>query len=390
MGRMTIRRAVAALAAAFLLFALWTAWGMRPAAPALPRSLSAPLSRGDIGSLLALLAWGIFVLLDLILVGRVLQFGIRRQPSRGALRLQRAFAPRGGDSSHSARPDWRAFARTIDPPVLRIAHGGRESPAETPAPRPVPAPVLVEAAKPASTSEERTHIRLLGPFEVAGAHAEQPQRKAARELIAYLALQRQGATRDELLEALWPHEDPRRSEQRFWQASAEARKALGDAVHRDGRRYLLNRATLDIDLDRLDHLIGEAGQAAKADDRRAALEAALNLFRGEPFTGIETDWAESEARRLRAVAVDILKRLARLRLDAAEHAAALDAAERGIALDSLNEDLWRLALEAEGALGSREAITERYERLQHLLDEKLGLEPQRETRTLYRELLGQT
>src|SRR5581483_8962247 len=134
--------------------------------------------------------------------------------------------------------------------------------------------------------------------------------------------------------------------------------------------------------------IAQAAQARNADDERAALEAALSLFRGEPFTGIETDWAESEARR--PVAVDILKRTARLRLEVGEHAAALDAAERGIALDTLNEDLWRLALEAEGALGSREAITERYERLQHLLDEKLGLEPQRETRSLYRKLLAQS
>lgn len=260
---------------------------------------------------------------------------------------------------------------------------------EAPAPPSAPETALIEAS-PTSTSEERTHIRVLGPFEINGANAEQPQRKAARELIAYLALQRQGATRDELLETLWPDEDPRRSEQRFWQASAEARKALGDALLRDGRRYLLNRSTLEIDLDRLNQLIGQAAQAGNADDERAALEAAVNLFRGEPFAGIETDWAESEARRLRAVAVDVLKRLARLRLDAGEAAAALEAAERGIALDALNEDLWRLALEAEGALGSREAITERYERLQHLLDEKLGLEPQRETRTLYRELLGQT
>ena len=386
---MTIRRVTTALAAAVLLLALWAAWGLRPSLPRLPRSLSTPLNQDDIGTLLALLAWAIFVLLDLILVARVVRFGIRQRPTRVALRLQRAFTPRESDSPHRARPDWRAFARTIDPPVLRIANGGREPTVEAPPPPSASAPALMEAA-PASTREERTHVRVLGPFEINGANAQQPQRKAARELIAYLALQRQGATRDELLEALWPDDDPRRSEQRFWQASAEARKALGDALHRDGRRYLLNRSMLDIDLDRLDQLIGEAAQAGNLDDERAALEAALNLFRGEPFTGIETDWAESEARRLRAVAVDILKRIARLRLKAGEHAAALDAAERGIALDALNEGLWRLALEAEGALGSREAITERYERLQHLLDEKLGLEPQRETRTLYRDLLGQT
>jgi Bacterial transcriptional activator domain len=49
----------------------------------------------------------------------------------------------------------------------------------------------------------------------------------------------------------------------------------------------------------------------------------------------------------------------------------------------------RLALEAEAALGLRQAVLERYEALRRLLDERLGLEPQRETRTLGRQLLGQ-
>jgi DNA-binding SARP family transcriptional activator len=83
----------------------------------------------------------------------------------------------------------------------------------------------------------------------------------------------------------------------------------------------------------------------------------------------------------------VLERLGRLRLDAGEATAALDAAERGIALDLLNEGLWRLALEA--ALGLREGIYERYEYLRRLLDGRLGLEPDRETRGLYRRLRSQ-
>jgi DNA-binding SARP family transcriptional activator len=69
--------------------------------------------------------------------------------------------------------------------------------------------------------------------------------------------------------------------------------------------------------------------------------------------------------------------------------ATLDAAERGLAIDALNEGLWRLALEAESALGLREAVVERYEELRVLLDERLGLEPGRETRLLHRPLLAQ-
>ncbi len=67
----------------------------------------------------------------------------------------------------------------------------------------------------------------------------------------------------------------------------------------------------------------------------------------------------------------------------------LELAERGLAIDPLNETFWRIALEAESALGLRAAVTGRYEELARVLDERLGLTPSRETRVLYRWLLEQ-
>ena len=48
----------------------------------------------------------------------------------------------------------------------------------------------------------------------------------------------------------------------------------------------------------------------------------------------------------------------------------------------------RLTLQAEYSLGLRESITRRYDELTRSLDEQLGLEPARETRLVYRQLLG--
>lgn len=50
---------------------------------------------------------------------------------------------------------------------------------------------------------------------------------------------------------------------------------------------------------------------------------------------------------------------------------------------------WRLAMQAEAHLGLRDTVSQRYEALCDLLDERLGLEPSRETRTLHRRLLSQ-
>jgi hypothetical protein len=46
-------------------------------------------------------------------------------------------------------------------------------------------------------------------------------------------------------------------------------------------------------------------------------------------------------------------------------------------------------MQAEAALGLRQAITARYEQLHERLDARFGLEPERETRLLHRRLLSQ-
>jgi DNA-binding SARP family transcriptional activator len=68
---------------------------------------------------------------------------------------------------------------------------------------------------------------------------------------------------------------------------------------------------------------------------------------------------------------------------------ALEMTEQAIALDQFHEASWRLALQAKHALGLRESITRRYDDLAQALDEQLGLQPTRETRVMYRQLLGQ-
>jgi DNA-binding SARP family transcriptional activator len=46
-------------------------------------------------------------------------------------------------------------------------------------------------------------------------------------------------------------------------------------------------------------------------------------------------------------------------------------------------------MRAESALGLRDAVVERYERLRAELEQRFGLEPEQETRVLYRRLLSQ-
>jgi two-component SAPR family response regulator len=232
----------------------------------------------------------------------------------------------------------------------------------------------------------RLHSRsqFLGSLSINGL-SRRIKRAATHELIAYLALHPKGASRDELVEAMWPAQDPARTRPRFWQSVTEARKALGDAWVHEAERYELDRSNVRVDIDQLDTLLA----ASRGDGGSEALEGALALWRGEPLEGSDYLWADGEIRSLRATLLDLLERVGRLRLSRDDPRGALQLAEQAITLDRLHEASWRLALQAEHALGLRESITRRYDELARLLDEELGLEPTRETRAILRELLAQ-
>jgi DNA-binding SARP family transcriptional activator len=391
-GRTRItRRLEATLAATALLLALALSWELRPALPQLPQSFSAPLPSGTIGATLELAAWIVFVLLDLVLIRKVLQFAIRREPTHTELRLRHAFAQHELPSLDGTR-DWRAHAAPLAPPVLRLPARRERAEREPTAPQlqqhGAREPSQSAEAAPTDTSNERLGVLLLGPLELIGCKKRQPRRQATAELIAYLAVQRRSVSRDELWEALWPGDDPRRSAGRLYQAVSEARKLLGDAFRRDRDTYALDREQLRIDLDDLDQLHQQAATAT-GEQQPALLERALALFRGEPLAGIDAIWADAEVRHLHALQIELLQREGRLCLDRGDATDALEASQQAHALDPSNEGPVRLAMEAEAALGRREAVVKRYEELRRDLDDRFGLEPSRDTKLLFRQLLSQ-
>lgn len=384
-----VRRLAALVSATALVAVLALAWDLRPSLPPLPGSLSAPLPASTISRTLDLAAWVAFVLLDLVLFMNVIKLAIRRTPRRNELRLRHAFA--AGKDTTVEDGDWHKHSSPLAPPVLRIPprhHVQTLSEQVQTEHEVLPEVAPAHATAGIERTDDRAGIRLLGPFELTGCKKKRPRRQATAELLAYLAIQRRPVSRDELLEALWPGDDPRRSAARFYQAASEARKLLGDAFARERDTYTLDRDQLRIDLDELDRL-REQSHGAGEENEPALLERALGLFLGEPLTGIDALWADGEQRRLNLIRLSLLERVGRLRLEFGDAASALHVADEAAALDGSNEHIVQLAIEAEAALGRREAVVERYERLRRELDERFGLEPGRETKLLYRRLLSQ-
>lgn len=357
----------------------------RPTLPELPASLEAPVTTTFVQRLLLTAAWA-----ALLIVLALIAAHAARAMRRSARQPTRAPVHRPRPTAVIRRPPHGAMPlRVAPPPEPTTPRLGSLSlkldldiPAAATATNPSPAPKASSGAEPDAATPERppVRIRLLGPFEIEGAPT--PRRASTRELIAYLALHPNGATRDQLLEALWPNSDPKRSRPRLWQSTAESRRILGDAFARDDDgRYRLDRDQVWIDTD-------ELSRQLTADEAPAALDRALALWRGEPLDGADYPWADSHLRQLRGTQIDLLAQAGTARLQAGDARGALQAAEHGIAIDQLHEPCWRLALQAEAALGLRDAVVARYERLAGLLDDRLGLRPEHATTALVREILA--
>lgn len=353
-------------------------WVLRPGLQQLPDSLSVPVTVEELEDTLVFLGW-------LAIIALLVRTAARQARAARGAHEKTPLTPPGRDrrvKSRALAPRARAIGAA---PALTVAAppaGQHNAGAVRPSPR--AAAPLVEAPSP------RFRVSLLGSFSIHGPDgAVRSVRSSTEQLIAYLALRPRGATRDELVEAIWPGEDPRRTRQRLWQSTSEARKLIGDAFISQRGHYSLDRTKITIDADELEAVLAEAKTSASALAERRELERGRGLLRGEPLAGWDHVWADGDVGRLRAAQAELLARLGQARLATGDARGALEAAEHGLQRDALNEALSRLAMQAETELGLRESVGRRYERLRGLLNEQLGLEPETETRTLYRNLLGQ-
>jgi DNA-binding SARP family transcriptional activator len=380
----TLVRLRSLLAAALALGAVAVLWRYRPEWPQLPSSLSSPVTTVLLQQLVLVAAWLLSALLFVLLLVRSLVALVAR-PHRQMLPLRHreiAPGPRRRSSAYAAPSESRQSM--FPPPFPLIPRGGPERTGELRSTR-------NDQHSERARREARPHasIALLGPLAITtGEPGGRRLRSKARQLVIYLALHARGATTDELAAAVFPDLAEDSARRRVWRSISEVRAELGDVLARSGDRYLLDRKAVAIDIDEFDIVLAQANTETDA-VRERLLKQALALVRGDPLAGTDYPWAAGDVRHLRAKVVALLHELGELRLADGNATGALAAAERAIEFDADDESAQQLAMRAEAALGLRDAIVDRYERLCKELDTRFGLEPDRETRALYRRLLSQ-
>ncbi|MEV6602767.1 BTAD domain-containing putative transcriptional regulator [Kutzneria sp. NPDC051319] len=276
--------------------------------------------------------------------------GVRLRPSRPLRRSGATAAPQATAASQATidEPDQPAGKAVGAPSAV-----GKAADAEARAAAPVRVAVLgaprVFWRPEADTADAR---------EVTNAF-----QRRTRELLVFLAVHPDGASREALVAALWPDAVSDNATNAMNTALSRLRRsvsvatggALSDIVVVGGDRYRLDPAVVDVDFWRFDAALA-ARRAATSDQQRVdAYRAIVDSYCGPLADGMSTEWIETAREGIRRDAIDAVARLARA-LVADDPQQTLDLLEIARAFDPHNEALYRDIMRLQERLGLFDAI----------------------------------
>jgi DNA-binding SARP family transcriptional activator len=248
-------------------------------------------------------------------------------------------------------------------------------------------------AAPASATPQRVSLHVLGTYRIVVGDRELAAglRTKARELLAYLAVNRDGATADAAVEALWPGTEPEKGQAYFRTVVANIRNVLraesgapDDAgfIDRIGQRYKLDEALVDADVWHLEDALAPTASA------NGSASAAGDLYRGDLLAREDFAWAEPARERLRRKVIGYLVATADSMREAGDLEGALRAAERSVECDPHDEGLYVRVMALHEQLGRGDAVRRTYEVMEAALSE-IGVTPSERSRSLLLKPTGQ-
>ncbi len=232
-------------------------------------------------------------------------------------------------------------------------------------------------------------VHLIGPPRILGNDQllSLPRRRS-RGVLFYLAAHDQPVAREQVLNMFWPDHERSAAQQLLRSTLYAIRRVVGAALIADEEWLSLSAI---VDLRTLRAVVADPQADA------ATLAALLPTGEVEALAGFEMPdcepfqfWLDGLRAQTRALVGRGWLRLARLREQQGDLAAALAALDAALALDPLQEDVQRDAMRLAYLRGDRVGAIRRFEQLRELLDQALGVPPMRETQALYDAIITDT
>ena len=234
-------------------------------------------------------------------------------------------------------------------------------------------------------------LRLFGAFELRrgdGQHVQLATKKA-KALLAYLAVQLgQPQQRAKLAAIFWEESSEEQARESLRQTLTLLRKALSpEASERllvHGDTLALASAVCSIDIHEFE------GLAASTQTKN--LERAVQLYRGEFLEGFHLRateferWLSAVRQELNEKAVNTLDKLLSNRIASGILEGGITIATRLLSLDPLRESAHRGLMQLYCKQGRYASALQQYQRCADQLAKELGVEPDAETKALYRQI----
>ena len=262
-----------------------------------------------------------------------------------------------------------------------------------------------EETKKRTTDNEIEHlpeltITCFGRFEVRR-HQQLVtlcQNRNGQAILRYLITQpNYRATMDDLIEALWPNEEPGVARRKLQVAISALRRSLnagygcdpgGGYILCKQHLYMLNpavRFTTDI-AEFLQSY--ERGRSAQADEMVRQYEHACRLYIGPLLMEDRyTDWSIGRREQLSSIYLSMCLTLAEQALNRGECEIAISWATAVLVENTCDEAAHRFLILAYARLGRRNEALKQYQRCERILFDELGVPPMPETVRLFESIV---
>jgi predicted ATPase/DNA-binding SARP family transcriptional activator len=221
------------------------------------------------------------------------------------------------------------------------------------------------------------------------------ERRKAVALLAYLGVNRVMHSRETLSALLWPDYEQSKAFTNLRHTLWEIQQTIGEGwldTSRD-KIGLNTQADIWLDVDHFKSLLDQSHAQQDVSLRVSLLADAAKLYRNHFLTGFSlkdafpfNEWAFAESEELRRNLAEVLNTLSEDYIALGEAEKAIPYARRLITLDPLNEASHRKLMEVYIQAGQHSAALKQYQTCEQILRKELGLDPQPETRALYKRI----
>lgn len=223
-----------------------------------------------------------------------------------------------------------------------------------------------------------------------------PNRRTVIALLAYLAVnQSQRFTREFLSSLLWPEQAQDKAFTNLRHTLWEIHRSIGaDWLVAERETIRLNpEACISLDIIQFQDTLTKARCQSELALRIPLLLADISIYRNHFLTGFSlkgalefNEWTYLQSEGLRAELASALVLLVEAYLTQGEAESAIPHARRLISIDPLDESAHRRLMEVYLQAGQRAIALKQYQTCEQILRKELGIDPQPETRALYKKI----